>query len=134
MISNPITSPGANSNSSTLFSGVSLLMITSLPSIICFLILCDNTPSNGLTPYSSQTFAITSVTSALVPAALIFLCAAYIAVYAATIASAFFPDTLPVPTTIVCAATTAYPSIWHPKSILAKSESYSIIESSYIGE
>lgn len=79
-------------------------MITSFPSIKCFFILCDNTPSTGLHPNSSHTYAITLVTSVLVAAALIIRCAAYIAVHAQTIASAFFPVTFPAPTMIVVAA------------------------------
>ena len=71
-----ITSPGANSQSSTLYSGVSLLMITSFPSIKCFLSLWERTPWTGSTPYSAQTLAIFAVTSWLEDPTLILLVAA----------------------------------------------------------
>jgi len=60
--SSPIMSPGANSQSSTLYSGVSLLMIASFPSIRCFFILWERTPWRGCTSYCSQTSWIALVT------------------------------------------------------------------------
>lgn len=75
--SREITSPAANSQSSTLCSGVSTLIITSFPSIKCFLVLWERTPWTALIPSnSSKALAILAVTSWLVDPTLIVLVAA----------------------------------------------------------
>ena len=74
--SREITSPAANSQSSTLYSGVSTLIITSFPSIKCFLVLWERTPWTGSTPYASQTLAMLAVTSWFVDPTLMVLVAA----------------------------------------------------------
>ena len=132
-ISRLITSPGANSQSSTLYSGVSWLMITSFPSIKCFLVLWERTPWTGLQSNYSHAVAIFYVTVWLRAPTLIVLTAALKAALAARTASAYLPDDFP-PTTIVWAAWAANPSIWAPNSILTKSSFLSLTESSEHGD
>lgn len=75
----------------------------SFPSIRCFFVLWESTPSTGFTLKSSHTAAILAVTSWLVPPTLIVLVAALKALYAAKTTSACLSFDFP-PITIVWAA------------------------------
>lgn len=126
-------SPAANSQSSTLYSGVSLLIMLSFPSFKCFFILWERTPWTGFTSNSSQTSWILAVTSWLSPPTFKVLAAAWNAFHAAKTASAYLPLDFP-PTTMVWAALAAYPSMCAPNSILQRSSFAILMESSGHGE